>query len=56
MDEQNQKADKCERSHHFPPIHLQFELKLHDIFQIIVGAYILAVPVAFTEEVWVLNA
>ncbi len=56
MNEQNQKGDKSEKSHHFPTIHLQFELKLHDIFQIIVGAYILAVPVAFTEEVWVLSA
>jgi len=56
MNEQNQKADRSEKSHHFPTIHYQFELKLHDIFQIIVGAYILAVPVAFTEEVWVLSA
>ena len=55
MDEQNQKGDKSEKSHHFPKINFQFELKLRDIFQIIVGAYILAVPVAFTEEVWVLS-
>lgn len=33
----------------------QVELKPRDIFQIIVGAYLLAVPVAFTEEVWVLS-
>jgi len=33
----------------------QVELKPRDVFQIIVGAYILAVPVAFTEEVWVLS-
>ncbi|MCA9400756.1 MAG: DUF2391 family protein [Candidatus Omnitrophica bacterium] len=33
----------------------QVELKPRDILQIIVGAYILAVPVAFTEEVWVLS-
>jgi len=33
----------------------QVELKPRDIFQIIVGAYLLAVPVALTEEVWVLS-
>ena len=33
----------------------QVELKPRDIFQIIVGSYLLAVPVAFTEEVWVLS-
>ena len=53
---QNQKVVRSDKDHRFPTIHLQFELKLHDIFQIIVGAYILAVPVAFTEEVWVLSA
>ncbi len=33
-------------------IPLKVELQLHDVLQIIVGASILAVPVAFTEEVW----
>jgi len=33
----------------------QVELKFHDLFQIIVGASILVVPVAFTEEVWNLS-
>ena len=33
----------------------QIELKPRDLFQIIVGAYLLCVPVAFTEEVWVLS-
>lgn len=32
------------------------ELKPRDILQIIVGASILAVPVGFTEETWVLGA
>lgn len=31
---------------------LMVELRLHDIMQIIVGAATLAIPVAFTEEVW----
>ena len=31
---------------------LMVELKLHDIMQILVGAATLAIPVAFTEEVW----
>lgn len=31
---------------------LKVELRIHDIQEIIVGASILAVPVAFTEEVW----
>ena len=31
---------------------LKVELKIHDILEIIVGASILAVPTAFTEEVW----
>ncbi len=31
---------------------LMVELKLRDLVQIVVGASILAVPVAFTEEVW----
>ena len=33
-------------------IPLKVELKIKDILQIIVGASILAVPVAFTQEVW----
>ena len=33
----------------------QVELKPRDLLQIIVGAYLLCVPVAFTEEVWVLS-
>lgn len=33
----------------------QVEIKPRDIIQIIVGAYLLCVPVAFTEEVWVLS-
>jgi uncharacterized membrane protein len=31
---------------------LKVELHIHDFLEIIVGASILAVPVAFTEEVW----
>jgi uncharacterized membrane protein len=31
---------------------LKVELRIHDILEILVGASILAVPVAFTEEVW----
>ena len=33
-------------------IPLKVELRIHDILEIIVGASILAVPIAFTEEVW----
>lgn len=33
-------------------IPLKVELKIRDILQIIVGSSILAVPVAFTQEVW----
>ena len=33
-------------------IPLKVELKIQDLIEIIVGASILAVPVAFTEEVW----
>lgn len=33
----------------------QVELKPRDMFQMVVGAYLLCVPVAFTEEVWVLS-
>lgn len=35
---------------------LQIDFQFKDVFQIIIGAYILAVPVAFTEEVWVLSS
>lgn len=31
---------------------LKVELKIRDILEVIVGASILAIPVAFTEEVW----
>jgi len=34
----------------------QVEFKFRDLFQVMVGASILAVPVAFTEEVWGLSA
>lgn len=34
---------------------LKVELKLQDILEIMVGASILAVPVAFTEEVWTMG-
>lgn len=33
-------------------IPLKVELRVHDVLEILVGASILAVPVAFTEEVW----
>ena len=33
-------------------IPLKVELGLHDLLEIVVGASILAVPIAFTEEVW----
>ncbi len=33
----------------------QVEFKFHDLFQVVVGASILMVPVAFTEEVWILS-
>lgn len=33
----------------------QVELRPRDMFQMVVGAYLLCVPVAFTEEVWVLS-
>ena len=36
-------------------IPFQVELKPRDIFQMIVGSYLLSVPIAFTEEVWVLS-
>ena len=34
---------------------LKVELKIKDVLEIIVGASILAVPVAFTEEVWTMG-
>lgn len=34
---------------------LRVELKIQDLLEIIVGASILAVPVAFTEEVWTMG-
>jgi uncharacterized membrane protein len=34
---------------------LKVELRRRDIMQILVGASILSVPVAFTEETWVLG-
>lgn len=33
-------------------IPLKVELRIYDFLEIIVGASILSVPVAFTEEVW----
>lgn len=36
-------------------IPLKVELKIQDVLEIIVGASILAVPVAFTEEVWTMG-
>jgi len=40
---------------HYAVAPFQVELRPRDVFQIIVGAYILAVPTALTEEVWVLS-
>lgn len=37
-------------------IPLKVELKIQDILEIMVGASILAVPIAFTEEVWNLGS
>ena len=34
---------------------LMVELRFRDIAQLVVGACVLAIPVAFTEEVWVLG-
>lgn len=34
---------------------LKVELKIQDLLEIVVGASILAVPVAFTEEVWTMG-
>lgn len=33
---------------------LMMEFRVRDVVQLVVGAYVLAIPVAFTEEVWVL--
>ncbi len=33
-------------------IPLKVEIRIHDVLEIIVGASILSIPVAFTEEVW----
>ena len=41
-------------SHHVQRLHLEVMLK--DIVQIVVGATILAIPIAFTEEVWNLGS
>ena len=41
-------------AHHVKPLHL--ELSYKDRVQIIVGATILAIPTAFTEEVWDLGS
>jgi uncharacterized membrane protein len=41
-------------SHALKPFMVEFRLR--DIMQVIVGASLLAVPVAFTEEVWKLSA
>ncbi len=35
---------------------LMVELNLHDIIQIVVGATLLAIPMAFTEETWQLGS
>ena len=40
-------------THHIRQLHL--ELSLKDRVQILVGATILAIPTAFTEEVWNLS-
>ena len=34
---------------------LMVEMRLRDVAQLVVGACVLAIPVAFTEEVWVLG-
>jgi len=41
-------------THHVKPLHL--ELSFKDMVQLLVGASILAIPTAFTEEVWDLGA
>ncbi len=48
-------ADKEGKVLHHAIIPFMVELRLRDVMQIIVGASILAIPVAFTEEVWVLG-
>ena len=34
---------------------LMVELRWRDVVQLVVGAFVLAIPIAFTEEVWVLG-
>jgi uncharacterized membrane protein len=41
-------------SHSLKPFMVEFRLR--DLMQVIVGASLLAIPVAFTEEVWKLSA
>jgi uncharacterized membrane protein len=48
--------DKSGKVVEYVAIPLMVEIKPRDIMQIIVGASILAVPVAFTEETWVLGS
>lgn len=48
--------DKSGRVVEYVATPLMVEIKPRDIMQMIVGASILAVPVAFTEETWVLGA
>ena len=47
--------DKAGNIIHHSVKSFQIELTLHDIFQIIVGAYILTIPISLTEEVWLLT-
>ena len=48
-------ADSKGNVQHHAIIPFMVELKPRDVMQIIVGASILAIPVAFTEEAWVLG-
>ena len=48
-------ADKKGKVLHHFIIPFMVELRFRDVMQIIVGASILAIPVAFTEEAWVLG-
>jgi uncharacterized membrane protein len=47
--------DKAGNVVHHVAIPFPAEFKFRDFFQIVVGACILMVPVAFTEEVWMLS-
>lgn len=47
----NEDGDELQRFN----IPLKVELRIHDVLEILAGASILAVPVAFTEEVWDLD-